>query len=101
MAKVSAVERNKKRIKMSKKYNSKRTKLKAIALDKELSMEERFDAQLKLAKLPRNSSKTRIRNRCGITGRPRGVYRKFELSRITLRELASIGQIPGMIKSSW
>ncbi len=101
MAKVSAVERNNKRMRMAKKFASKRARLKAIAQDKNASMEERFDAALRLAKLPRNSSKNRIRNRCGLTGRPRGVYRKFELSRIAVRELSSSGQIPGMVKSSW
>jgi len=101
MAKASSIERNEKRKKMAKKFAGKRARLKAIALDKNISMEERFDAQLRLAKLPRNSSRNRIRNRCGLTGRPRGFYRKFELSRIALRDLASIGQIPGVIKSSW
>lgn len=101
MAKVSAVERNNKRKNLVKKYAAKRARLKAVALDKSLSMEERFEAQLKLAKLPRNSAEERVRNRCGLTGRPRGVYRKFELSRIAVRELASKGQIPGMTKSSW
>lgn len=101
MAKTSSIQRNEKRKRMVKKYAGKRARLKAIALDKKLTMEERFEAQLKLAKLPRNGAKIRIRNRCGLTGRPRGVYRKFELSRIALRDLASIGQIPGMIKSSW
>jgi len=101
MAKASSTERNKKRKNLTKKYATKRAALKEIALNKELSMEERFEAQLKLAKLPRNSSKIRIRNRCGLTGRPRGVYRKFELSRIAVRDLASLGQIPGMTKSSW
>ena len=101
MAKASSIERNEKRKKMAKKFAGKRARLKAIALDKNISMEKRFDAQLRLAKLPRNSSRNRIRNRCGLTGRPRGFYRKFELSRIALRDLASIGQIPGVIKSSW
>ncbi len=101
MAKVSAIEKNKKRERMAKKFSGKRTRLKEIAMDKNLSMEERFEAQLKLAKLPRNSSRTRIRNRCALTGRPRGFYRKFQLSRIALRDLASIGQVPGVIKSSW
>lgn len=101
MAKVSAVERQKKREALVKKYENKRARLKEQALDKSLPMEERFEAQLKLAQLPRASSKTRLRNRCGLTGRPRGFYRKFELSRIALRELGSQGQIPGLIKSSW
>ena len=101
MAKVSATERNKKRVRMVKKFAGKRERLKTAARDKNASMEERFEAQLKLAKLPRNSAKNRIRNRCGLTGRPRGVYRKFQLSRISLRDLASQGQIPGVIKSSW
>ena len=101
MAKVSATERNKTRVRMVKKFAGKRERLKTAARDKNASMEERFEAQLKLAKLPRNSAKNRIRNRCGLTGRPRGVYRKFQLSRISLRDLASQGQIPGVIKSSW
>jgi len=101
MAKSSSIERNNKRKKMTKKYSGKRARLKEIAMNKELSIEERFEAQLKLAKLPRNSSKVRIRNRCLITGRPRGYYRKFAISRIALRDLASIGLIPGVIKSSW
>lgn len=101
MAKVSAVERNNKRKRLVKKHASRRARLKAIATDKNLTLEERFEAQMKLAKLPRNSAKERIRNRCGLTGRPRGVYRKFELSRISVRDLASKGQIPGMTKSSW
>jgi len=101
MAKESAIQRNDKRKDLAKKYEKKRAKLKAIATDKSISMEERFEAQLDLAKLPRNSAKNRIRNRCGLTGRPRGVYRKFELSRIAVRELGSKGYIPGMTKSSW
>ena len=101
MAKVSAVERNNKRKRIVAKQANKRAELKKIACDRSRPLEEVFEAQLKLAKLPRNGSRTRIRNRCGVTGRPRGVYRKFELSRITLRELASFGQIPGMTKSSW
>jgi len=78
-----------------------RARLKAVALDRDASQEDRFAAQLKLAEMPRNSSPTRIRNRCALTGRPRAFYRKFKLSRIALRELASSGQIPGMVKSSW
>jgi len=101
MAKKSAIERNKKRMLLAKKYAGKRERLKAIAGDRELSAEERFSARMKLAQLPRNSSPVRIRNRCELTGRPRGYYRKFKLSRIALRELASNGHIPGMTKSSW
>ncbi len=101
MAKTSAVERNKKRIKMAAQFAAKRRKLKAIASDKGLRDEDRFDAQLKLAELPRNSAPNRVRNRCELTGRSRAVYRKLKMSRIALRELASSGQIPGMTKSSW
>lgn len=101
MAKTSAVERNNKRKRMAAKFAPKRAALKAIAMNKESAIEDRFEAQLKLAKLPRNSAKNRIRNRCELTGRPRAFYRKFKLSRIAVRQLASIGQIPGMIKSSW
>ena len=101
MAKVSAVEKNEKRKRLVEKYTAKRTRLKAIACDLSLPSEERFLARLKLAKLPRNSSPVRVRNRCDLTGRPRGFYRKFRLSRIALRELAGSGQIPGMVKSSW
>ena len=101
MAKVSAVNRNKKRIKLNKKFSAKRQKLKKIIMNKNLDFEERFAAQQKLAKLPRNSSKTRIKNRCEITGRPHGVYRKLKISRIALRELTHSGKIPGMVKSSW
>jgi len=101
MAKKSAVERNKKRERLAAKYAAKRAQLKAIAKDEKLSAEERFEARLKLAQLPRNSSPVRARLRCGLSGRPRGNYRKFKLSRIALRELASSGQIPGMVKSSW
>ncbi len=101
MAKSAMVQRDKKRAKMTKKFKSKRDRLKAIAGNKSAPMEDRFEATMKLAKLPRNSSKTRMRNRCGLTGRPRGYYRKFDLSRIALRDLASKGQIPGVIKSSW
>jgi small subunit ribosomal protein S14 len=101
MAKTSAVEKNKRRMKMAKQYANKRAALKAIAKDRTLSPEEQFAARLKLAELPRNSSKVRIRNRCEMTGRPRAFYRKFKLSRVTLRDLASNGQIPGMVKSSW
>ena len=101
MAKVSAVEKNKKRIKLAKKYEAKRKKLKKIIMDKKVNLNERFEAALKLAKLPKNSAKNRIRNRCEITGRPHGYYRKLKMSRIALRELASMGKIPGMTKSSW
>ena len=101
MAKKSSVERNKKRERLVKKYAAKRAKLKAMTKDESLSLEERFNAQLKLAALPRNSAENRLRLRCGLTGRPRGNYRKFKLSRIALRDLASTGQIPGVVKSSW
>jgi len=101
MAKLSAIQRNLKRIKLEKKYQQKRKKFKDIVNNRKLPLEERFKAQLKLAKLPKNSSKIRIRNRCEITGRPHGVYRKLRISRIALRELASSGKIPGMTKSSW
>jgi small subunit ribosomal protein S14 len=101
MAKTSSVEKNKRREKMAKQYAAKRTTLKAMAVDDKLSPEERFAARLKLAKLPRNSSPTRIRNRCEMTGRPRAVYRKFKLSRVALRQLASLGTLPGVVKSSW
>ena len=101
MAKTSAIQRNLKRIKLSKKFDKKRKKLKAIVRNKKLPLNERFLAQLKLSKLPKNSSKIRIRNRCAITGRPHGVYRKLKISRITLRQLSLEGKVPGMIKSSW
>ena len=101
MAKKSSVIKNRRRAQMVKRLAPKRARLKAIAEDRALPPEEQFAARLKLAKLPRNSSSTRIRNRCELTGRPRGVYRKFKLSRIALRDLASAGQIPGMVKSSW
>ena len=101
MAKTSAIERNLKRIKMSNRFASKRKKLKAIIKNKKLPLNERFAAQLKLSKLPKNSSKIRVRNRCEITGRPHGVYRKLKISRIALRQLGLEGKIPGMVKSSW
>lgn len=101
MAKKSAVERNKKRERMTARFAEKRAALKAIINDRELPIEDRFDAQLKLAKLPRNGAPSRIRNRCELTGRPRGVYRKLKMSRIALRELGSRGEVPGMVKSSW
>ena len=101
MAKTSAIEKNKRRARLAKKYAGRRARLKAIALDKTVTAEERFAAQLKLAQLPRNSSPVRVRLRCDMTGRSRSVYRKFRLSRIALRDLATTGQIPGMVKSSW
>ena len=101
MAKTSSIQRNLKRIRLAKKFLKKREDLKKIIKNKKLPLEDRFAAQLKLAKIPRNSSKTRIRNRCEITGRPHGVYRKLKISRIALRDLASKGKIPGMTKSSW
>ena len=101
MAKKSSIEKNNRRAKLAKQGAARRTRLKALARDREAAPEERFEAQLKLSELPRNSSATRVRNRCSLTGRPRGVYRKFKLSRIAVRELASSGQIPGMLKSSW
>ena len=101
MAKTSAIEKNKRRLKLAKQFSAKRAKLKAMAVDNKLTPEERFGARLKLAELPRNSSKVRIRNRCLLTGRPRAFYRKLKMSRIALRELSSSGQIPGMVKSSW
>ena len=101
MAKKSVIERNKKRQRLAEKYAAKRAALKVITKDDSASPEDRFNAWLELAKLPRNSSKTRVRLRCDISGRGRGNYRKFRLSRIALRELASQGQIPGMVKSSW
>jgi small subunit ribosomal protein S14 len=101
MAKTSSVEKNNRRRKMTKKFAGKRARLKAIAYDKKLPLEERFEAQLKLAQLPRNSSATRIRNRCEITGRSRAYYRKLKMSRIALRDLGSKGLIPGLVKSSW
>ena len=101
MAKTSSIQRNLKRIRLVKKFLRKRENLKKIIKNKKLPLEERFAAQLKLAKIPRNSAKVRIRNRCEITGRPHGFYRKLKISRIALRDLASKGKIPGMTKSSW
>ena len=101
MAKTSSIEKNNRRKKLSKQFASKRTKLKEIAMNQSVSIEERFAAQLKLAELPRNSSPGRVRNRCEFSGRPRGYYRKLKLSRIALRELGNLGQIPGLTKSSW
>ena len=101
MAKVSSIQKNLKRIRLAKKFLKKREDLKKIIKNKKLPLAERFAAQLKIAKLPRNSARIRIRNRCEITGRPHGVYRKLRISRIALRDLASKGRIPGMTKSSW
>ena len=101
MAKTSSIERNKKRERMVKQYAARRAKLRAAALDEAKPLEERFAARLKLAQMPRNSAPTRIRSRCALSGRPRAVYRKLKLSRIALRDLASKGQVPGMVKSSW
>ena len=101
MAKVSAVEKNKHRRKLVDRYAQKRAALKAIVNDRSLPIEERFKATLKLSELPRNSSKVRIRNRCEVSGRPRGYYRKLKMSRIALRELGAIGKVPGVVKSSW
>jgi small subunit ribosomal protein S14 len=101
MAKTSSIEKNKRRRKMVAQYAGKRSELKRVAEDESLSLEERFQARLKLAELPRNSSAVRIRNRCEITGRPRGYYRKLKVSRIALRDLGSAGLIPGLVKSSW
>src|SRR5271156_5549832 len=101
MAKKSSIEKNSRRRRMAKKFSGRRARLQAIVQDKTKPIEERFAATLKLAEMPRNSSATRIRNRCEITGRPRGFYRKHKLSRIALRELGSKGLIPGLLKSSW
>ena len=101
MAKTSSIQRNLKRIRLAKKFLKKRENLKEIIKNRKLPLEDRFAAQLKLAKMPKNSSKTRIRNRCEVTGRPHGFYRKLKISRIALRDLASKGKIPGMTKSSW
>ena len=101
MAKLSSVNKNNRRIKMSDKFLKKRKALKKIIMDKKISLEDRFKAQQKLSNLPRNSAKTRVMNRCEITGRPHGVYRKLKISRIALRDMASSGKIPGITKSSW
>ena len=101
MAKKSSIEKNKHRAKLVKQFAPRRERLKAIAEDESRTMEERFEARLKLAELPRNSSATRVRNRCEVTGRPRSYYRKLKMSRIALRELGSKGLIPGLVKSSW
>ena len=101
MAKKSATENNAKRQRLAAKYANKRAQLKAIIMDRSLEPEERFAAQLKLNELPRNGAAVRVRNRCEISGRPRGYYRKFKMSRIALRELGSLGRVPGLVKSSW
>jgi small subunit ribosomal protein S14 len=101
MAKKSAIEKNNRRRRMAKQFSAKRAQLKAIVADENLGDQERFGARLKLAELPRNSSPTRIRNRCEMTGRPRGFYRKLKMSRIALRIMGNDGKIPGMVKSSW
>jgi small subunit ribosomal protein S14 len=101
MAKKSSIEKNNRRRRLANKFAGRRSRLKAITRDKDLPMEDRFAAALKLAELPRNSSRTRIRNRCEVTGRPRAFYRKLKMSRIAMRELGSKGLIPGLVKSSW
>ena len=101
MAKLSSINKNNRRIELSNKFYNKRKKLKNIIMNKKLPLEERFKEQLKLSSLPRNSAKSRVRNRCQITGRPHGVYRKLKISRIALRQLGLEGKIPGMVKSSW
>lgn len=101
MAKTSAIEKNKSRAKLSKRYAAKRAQLKAIIKNQDVPLEERFNASLKLAELPRNASSVRVRNRCEVSGRPRGYYRKLKMSRVALRELGNLGQIPGLVKSSW
>lgn len=101
MAKTSAVEKNKRREKLVKRHAEKRARLKAVIKDQNLPLEERFRATIQLAEMPRNSSKTRLRNRCEVSGRPRGYYRKLRMSRIALRDLGSLGQVPGVVKSSW
>lgn len=101
MAKKSAVEKNKRRAKLADLYGPRREALKAVIMDKSKPIEERFRAQLRLAELPRNSARNRVRNRCEISGRPRGYYRKLKMSRIALRELGSLGRVPGVVKSSW
>ena len=101
MAKLSSINKNNRRIKLANRFYKKRKKLKDIIMNKKLSLEERFKAQQKLSKLPRNSARNRIMNRCQITGRPHGVYRKLKISRIALRQLGLEGKIPGMVKSSW
>ena len=101
MAKTSAIEKNKRRMRLAKQYAAKRARLKAAAVDESLSEQDRFAARLKLAELPRNSAPSRIRNRCEMTGRPRGFYRKLKMSRIALRKMGNEGKVPGLVKSSW
>lgn len=101
MAKVSAFTKNKRREKLVAKHANKRAALKAITMNRELPIEERFKAQLKLNEMPRNGAKIRVRNRCEVSGRPRGYYRKMKMSRIALRELGNYGRVPGLVKSSW
>ncbi len=101
MAKTSSIEKNNRRKQLAKQYAGKRAKLKEIAMNQSISMEERFAAQLKLAELPRNSAPGRVRNRCEVSGRPRAYYRKLRMSRIALREFGNFGQVPGLVKSSW
>ena len=101
MAKTSSIEKNKRRARLAKQYSGRRARLKKIAMDKTVSMEERFEARIRLAALPRNGAIIRVRNRCQVTGRPRGYYRKMKMSRIALRELGNQGLIPGLVKSSW
>lgn len=101
MAKKSAIEKNNRRAALAAKHGAKRAALKAMTKNKELPMEERFAAQLKLAQMPRNGAKVRVRNRCEVSGRPRAFYRRFRISRVALRDLASNGQLPGVVKSSW
>ncbi|GLQ09338.1 30S ribosomal protein S14 [Devosia yakushimensis] len=101
MAKTSSIEKNNKRAALAKQYAGKRAALKALTKDQSIPIDQRFAAQLKLAELPRNSAKVRVRNRCEVSGRPRGYYRKLKLSRIALRQLGNLGQIPGLVKSSW
>jgi small subunit ribosomal protein S14 len=101
MAKTSSIEKNKKRAALAKQFGAKRAALKALVKNQDTPIEERFKASLKLAEMPRNSAQVRVRNRCEVSGRPRGYYRKLRMSRIALRELGNLGQIPGMVKSSW
>ena len=101
MAKVSAVEKNKHRSKLAERHGQKRAELKAVVMNRSLPIEERFRATLRLSQLPRNSAKGRVRNRCEVSGRPRGYYRKLKMSRIALRELGGLGKVPGVVKSSW
>jgi len=101
MAKISAVEKNKRRERLVKRHEARRVRLKEQTMDQSLSLEERFRASIRLAEMPRNSAKTRLRNRCEVTGRPRAFYRKLKMSRVALRELGSLGLVPGIVKSSW